>query len=444
MTRQPCATDAADSNGTIIVVCRDPGRRAAVERLLQPIQTYGAAMDAILAVARKAPRAVLLNLDDVSGSSHDVLAALRRCRPDVPICILIAAEDEPLGRRLVADGAADYFVLPGDIGRLPAFLEPETETAAPGSALTVEDRRAARLFRAACDLAELAGSQPQPLLRDGAMLIFRALGARQGHVFSCGPDGGDPEPVAAFGEADLDDLAGLEAERAAAERTLRTREVLLVAAGTAGAPPDGLLCVPVCLGDSTFGILCLSGKTDGTPLDAGDRDAAAALADVLAHLYRSALLRTEYAQQALRDPKTGLLKADPFLTHLETRIARAEGLHAEVGLLLLEPQPGIQPHESDVLARLGVGIRAALANGWEGGRLNAGLYAVALSRPADDTPRDETEGDLYGAAATRLTEVGRQIDAGRRLRTALAVFPRDGATAGALVAAAKGRLAESV
>ncbi|HUU90554.1 MAG TPA: hypothetical protein VM238_05020 [Phycisphaerae bacterium] len=444
MTRQPCTTDPADSDGTIIVVCRDPARRAAVERALRPTRTYRAAMDALLAVARKAPRAVLLNLQDVSGSARDVLAALRRCRPDVPIAILVAPEDEPLGRRLVADGAADCFVLPNEVARLPALLEPETEAAAPASALTVEDRRASRLFRAACDLAELAGSQPQPLLRDGAMLIFRALGARQGHVFACGAAGGGPEPVAAFGEADLDNLTGLEAERTAAERTLRTREVLLIAAGTAGAPPDGLICVPVCLGDSTFGMLCLSGKTDGTPLDAGDRDAAAALADVLAHLYRSALLRTESAQQALRDPKTGLLKADPFLTHLETRLAQAEALHTEVGLVLLEPRPGVSPQQADVLERLGAGIRAALANGWEGGRLDAGLYAVSLSRSADDAPRDAAGGDLYGAAATRLAEAGRQVDAGRRLRTGLAVFPRDGATAGSLVEAAKGRLTASV
>ena len=296
MTGQPSATNTADSDGTILLLCRDPARRAVVERLVQPVRTHAAAMDAMLAVARKAPRAVLLNLEDLTGAEQDVLAALRRCRPDVPVCLLVAPEDEPLGRRLLAAGAADYFVLPDDIRRLPAFLRPETEPAPATSAARVREGRAAGLFRTACGLAGLATSEPQPLFRDGAMLVLQGLGARQGRVFSCGAETGGPELVAAFGETDLGGLAGIEAERAAAERVSRTGETLLVEAGTAGAPPAGLLCVPVRHDDTTFGILCLSGKTDGTALDATDHDAATALAGALAHLYRSALLRNACAR----------------------------------------------------------------------------------------------------------------------------------------------------
>ena len=441
MSQHQSAIDVTDSNGTIVFVCRNPDRRAIVERLVQPIQTHAAAMDALLAVARKAPRAVLINLEDVAGSGQAVLAALRRCRPDVPVGILVAPEDEPLGRQLVAEGAATYFVLPGDVQHLPAFLHPKTKTPSPTSAAAVVDSRAVHLFRAACELAELATSQPQPLFRDGAMLILGALGVRQGCVFSCDAETGGPELVATFGRTDPDTPTALEAERAAAERALRTGEVLLVEAGTVGAPPGGLLGVPVRHGDATFGILCLSDKTDGTSLDGGDRDAATALADVLAHLYRSALMRSEYARLALRDVRTGLLKADPFLTYLEARIARAEDLHAEVGLLLIQPEPGVQAQRAGALDRLGVGIRAALTEGWEAGRLDTGLYAVAMPRISDDQAHDETENDVYGAAATRLAEVGREVDAELRLRTALAVYPRDGATARALVAAAEARLA---
>jgi len=415
VSQHQSAIDVTDSNGTVVFVCRNPDRRAIVERLIQPIQTHAAAMDALLAVARKAPRAVLINLEDVAGSGQAVLAALRRCRPDVPVGILVAPEDEPLGRQLVAEGAATYFVLPGDVQHLPAFLHPKTPS--PTSAAAVGDSRAVHLFRAACELAELATSQPQPLFRDGAMLILGALGVRQGCVFSCDAETGGPELVATFGRTEPDTLTALEAERAAAERALRTGEVLLVEAGTVGAPPGGLLGVPVRHGDATFGILCLSDKTDGTSLDGSDRDAATALADVLAHLYRSALMRSEYARLALRDVRTGLLKADPFLTYLEARIARAEDLHAEVGLLLIRPEPGVQAQKAGALDRLGVGIRAALQ------------------------AHDETENDVYGAAATRLAEVGREVDAELRLRTALAVYPRDGATARALVAAAEARLA---
>jgi len=441
VTQEHSATDVADSNGAIVFVCRDPGRRAIVEGLVQSTRTHAAAADALLAVARTAPRAVLLNLEDVAGSEQDVLAALQRCRPDVPVYVLIAPEDEPIGRRLVAEGAADYFVLPSGIKRLPTLLEPEIETASPPSSADVGNRRAAELFRAACGLAELAGSQPQPLLRDGAMLILRALGARQGCVFSRGAEAGGAERVVTLGETDTDDLARLEAERAAAERALRTGETLLVEAGTAGAPPDGLLCVPIRDADTTFGALCLSGKTDGTPLEQDDRDAATALADALAHLYRSALLRNEHARLALRDVNTGLLKADPFLTCLEAQIVRAKDLHVEVGLLLLEPQPSVQAQEADVLERLGVAIRAALARGWEAGRLDTGLYAVSMHRAPEDKSLYKTADDFYEAAARHLALAGQRVDAGLRLRTALAVFPRDGATTKALVAAAEARLA---
>ena len=96
MTRQQSATHVTDSNGAIVFVCRDPGRRGLVERLVQPLRTHAAAVDALLAVARTAPKAVLLNLEDVAGSEHDVLAALQRCRPHMPVYVLVAPQDEPL------------------------------------------------------------------------------------------------------------------------------------------------------------------------------------------------------------------------------------------------------------------------------------------------------------------------------------------------------------
>jgi len=439
VTPQPNATDEADANGTILLVCRDPRRRAMVERLVQPIEAHPAAMDALLAVARKTPRALLLNLEDLAGSEQEVLAAIRRHRPDVPVGILVAPEDEPRGRKLVAEGAAEYFVLPNDAGRLPTFLHPEARP--PPAPAAAGDRRATHLFRAACELAELATSQPQPLFRDGAMLILRALGARQGRAFSSSLESGNLEPVAVLGEGAADDATRLRAERAAAERTLRTGEVLLIEAGTTGAPAGGLLCVPVRQGGTVFGILCLSGKTDASPLDQDDRNAAAALADVLAHLYRSALLRSEYARLALRDARTGLLKADPFLTCLESQIARAEDQGGEVGLVLLEPPAGHQAQDAEALERLGTGIRAALEQGWEAGRLETGAYAVAVPHPARDEPPGEAAEDFYRAAAAHLADVGRQANAGPLLRTALAVFPRDGTTAKTLVAAAQARLA---
>lgn len=115
-------TPTEPPNRRVVFLCRSPGRRAQIEPLLGAAETYPSAVDACLAVARRPAGAVIVNLEDIEGAERDIVAAMRRARPDVRIYTIVKPEDEPLGRRLLRAGVADYFVLPGDIGRLPQVL----------------------------------------------------------------------------------------------------------------------------------------------------------------------------------------------------------------------------------------------------------------------------------------------------------------------------------
>ena len=89
-----------NSEKRTVLVCRDVGRRALLERLVPSAETHSSAIEAMLAVARKGPRAVVVNLRDVEGAERDVVAAVQRARPDVPVYFVVEPEDEPAGRRL--------------------------------------------------------------------------------------------------------------------------------------------------------------------------------------------------------------------------------------------------------------------------------------------------------------------------------------------------------
>ena len=416
----------------IVLICSDPGRRALVEGAVHNAETHSSPVEGLLAVTRRPTRAVIVNLEDVEGGERELLAALHRARPGIPVYSLVPPEDEPLGLRLLREGAADYFVCPRDISRLPQVLEGRGTKPAAGPP---------DAFRAVCHLVGLAMARPQILFRDGAALILRALGVRRGCAFSCNADTGRLEVAATFGEAADPGRAGTETERAPAELALRTGDVLFVEAGADDAPPGGILCIPVREGGVTHGVVCFSGKADGSAIGRDDRQTAEALVAVLSRLYSAASQREEYARLALRDVETGLLKPEPFLTYLEKLISRAEDQRAELGLLLLEPRCGPRGPDAALLGRLGREIQASLQPGCQAGRLESALFGVVLSRHPDNGLELASLGDFCETATTRLVAAGRWVDASMTLRTALAVYPHDGPTAKALLAAARARLA---
>jgi len=472
----------------VVVICRHPGRRVLLERLVPSPETHASAMEALLAVARRRPKAVVLNLEDVEGRERDLVSALRRAQPEVPIYTLVKPEDEPLGRRLLKEGVSDYFVLPCDVNRLPSVLMPpemaesppaepevQAEAAAPPpaaealSAPTPHEVAAAptppepaappqvpaakpergvhqKAFEAACAMAGLAVGKSAALLREGSLRIMRAVEADRGCLFTWNDAERRPDLAAAWNDVSAVKVPDAEAEKRLAGRVFQTGEMLFLLPGAEGLPPgrdEMRLCVPLRSGAQTFGVLNLAIR--GWPGAAATRaeltESAGALAEALARLYGAAVQREEYARLALRDPETGLLKAETFGTYLEKVLVRAAMHGAEVGLVLLEPASDEPVPSPEVLGQLGHAIRdIAQANGYQAGRLDKGRYAVVLSRRSAEMLPDQEAKAFYAAAARELAALGPQVDEALRLRTGVAVFPRDAGQAKTLLAAAEGRL----
>jgi hypothetical protein len=287
-----------------------------------------------------------------------------------------------------------------------------------------------RLFDAACALAGLAQLQAEALLREGAAVILRGLGAARGCLFAWNSRTSGLDLAVAVGEPLGVGVERLQSERAAAERIIRTGKATLVP-----VRGDTLLCVPVGGENETIGVLCVSRKDDGLALDPGDRDAATALAASLARLYGAAAQREQFATYALRDPETGLLKRDAFGAYLAKLISRAGTQNAQVSLLVFAPERPYGP--APVLGRIGLAIGARLPKGWQGARLSANRFAVVGARgPGEELPALQAH-LVQAARAGGLVDLG----AGEpRLRASLAEFPKDGADAKTLLAAAEERL----
>jgi len=493
---EPGPTMLDEAPGRVVVICRHPGRRVLLEHLVPSPETHTSAMEALLAVARRRPKAIVLNLEDVEGRERDLVAALRRARPETPIYALVKPEDEPLGRRLLKEGASDYFVLPSDVNRLPMMLAPpktpvaETppaevpvrvkaapavsdtapapppqpaaaapaEVAAPPTTHDVTTVPAPQVpaakpergvhqkaFEAACAMAWLAVGKSAALLSDGSLRIMRAMAADRACLFVWNDSAKQPDLAAAWNDVSAVKVPDAAAEKRLAERVFQTGKTLFLLPGAEGLPSgrdEVRLCVPLRSGGQTFGVLNLAirGGTDAAARSelAGP---AGQLAEALARLYGAAVQREEFARLALRDPETGLLKAATFETYLEKVLVRAATHGAEVGVVILEPAPDEPAPSAEVLGRLGHAIQDIVqANGYQGGRLDTGRYAVVLSRRTEKASPDEEAKAFYAAAAKTLAALGPQVDETLRLRTGVAVFPRDAGQVKTLLAAAEERL----
>jgi len=434
--------DCPASSPRVVLVCRNAAHRAALDRLLECLDAHTSAMEALLAVVRRPLRAVVLNLEDVEGAEHDLLAAVRRADPGVPVYLLVRPEDEPAGRALVREGATDYVILPSGLHRLPRLLaagaapevpadDPSAAPPAPGApppAPPGED------FEAACALAALAGGDARSLLDEGARLILRTLRAGRGTLLAWNRETLALDALVTEGEASAEARqteASLAAQAADAAEALWVEAAHLPEAAHSGAA--GLLALPVGAPDEAVGVLCA--WTTGAGASAEGRRAAAALAQALGRLYQAAVQREQYARLALRDAATGLLRADAFQMYLEKRMARAAESAAHVALALLEASGSGSGPRVESAARLGRALEAAMPKGARAGRLGSARFAVAWAwRPE--------EGDMPPAAVVRVLEAA-ALRAGPalRLRTATAAFPEDAALAQALLEVAEARLA---
>jgi len=488
----------------VIFVCRDVSRRALVERAVHETRTYSSAAEAFLAALRDPPRAVLLNLRDVAARAADWLQSLRREQPRTPVYLVAECEDEPSARSLADAGAADYFVLPGDLARLTEALAPQSPPSgweggpppddqpeppsdappppvatgdqaepapdrpsphpklpeppkAPGAtkrigqgpaAGTAHVRRIARreatgqwrLLEAAGRIARLALSDAENILAEGTDVILDALGVARATVLLQRSSIVDSELVQALQVGPPPPGEVLQTQRIGAEEVLRTGRALL-ARGPDAHGEGAALLLPLRERAEVFGVLCLSGKAEGLAVTADDLDAAP-LADSVACLYRAALHRRCYAGQVLRDPETALLAPEAFEECVEKLIDWAWEREAEVPVVLLEARPaGDAPPSSESLAQVGRAIGASVTKGRQAGRLGPALFAVAWSRRLRENEGYGEANAAYRLLADRLTALGPRVDAGLQLRAGVAVFPSDGDSADVLLAVAQERLA---
>ena len=488
----------------VLFVCRDASRRALVERAVHETRTYSSAAEAFLAVLRDPPRAVLLNLRDVADRAADLLQSLRREKPRTPVYLVAECEDEPAARALTDAGAADYFVLPGDLVRLTEALAPQSPPSgreggpppddrpeppsdapppppadrqaepapdrpsphpkspeppkAPGAtkrlgkgpaAGTAPVRRIARreatgpwrLLEAAGRIARLALSDAENILAEGTDVILDALGVARATVFLQRSSIVDSELVQALQVGPPPPEEVLQMLRIGAEEVLRTGRALL-ARGPDAHGVGAALLLPLREQAEVFGVLCLSGKAEGLPITADDLNAAAPLADSVACLYRAALHRRRYAGEVLRDPETSLLTPEAFEECVEKLIDWAWEREAEVPVVLLEARPaGDAPTSSESLAQVGRAIGVSVTKGRQAGRLGPALFAMAWSRRLREKEGYGEANAAYRLLADRLTALGPRVDAGLRLRAGVAVFPSDGDSADVLRAVAQERLA---
>lgn len=461
---------------SVILLCRDPARRAILEPLIRSAEVHTWPVEAVLSATRHPTKAVVINLADVPDSPEAFLAALQRGRPDLPVYTIVTASEEPLGRRLLRQGAADYFVLPGDVARLPHVLEPppppppEPEVAAPedsavaaapdessmaGAAASAspppEAPVAARSpeFLGAQALTEMAMRDPTSLFTDGAGVILRAVGAGAGCAFLWKNETQRLELVATVGEPlESDRTASMDAwlqanEAIMAPAALSTGDPASALSSTDAPPSEvpgvGPLCVAIREPDAPLGVVCLREKADGTPISPGDVEALQGLSRMLGRLCLAARHREHFAMLALRDAETGLLRDRAFRTYLARLVSRARARWGEVGLILLEPTESAD--SGDRLVQLGLALRAALPRGAHGGRLRRDRFAVVLVNPLEELRDKPPTDNHYEAMAQQLEGVGESARVGLRLRSAVAVFPRDASTVEALQATAEARLA---
>jgi GGDEF domain-containing protein len=435
----------------VIAICRQPAQRALLARLAPGAETHTSAAEAVLATARRPPRAIVINLEDVEGSERDLLAALRRTMPGVRVYLVVKAEDEPRGRALLREGAADYFVLPDDVYRLPAVLagRPKTEPA-PAAPPAAADGGRRAVLDAACALADLALADGTTLLRRGAEVILQGIAGRRGCLFTWNREASRLDLAAVVGQGHPGrHMAVLgpggpaadrcDDERAMAQRAYHTGETLcLEATGlSAGIPAaDALLCLPVRESHDTFAVVCLSVPGGVSQPLAQARETATSLVQILARLYRAAVQREHLSRLALRDPETGLLKADTFHIYLEKLLARAGAQDAQGGVAILEPADA-RTVSPDALGQLGRTLATQLPKGWQGARLGTARLAVAWARRRrpDETPQHGRQALAF--QVTELVDTLTQAVPGLGLRMGLAVSPDDGADAAALLAAAE-------
>ena len=477
-----------------IVVSGDPKHLALLRRAAPEAQVHTTAADGFLAALRSRPQAVVFDIGPLPDRTQDLVVNLRRERPDTRVYLVTESEGEPAARALVNAGAADYFVLPGDLDALAAALAPDrprpgpsgepaprepapphrppdppatsdtkpatadgappaSEPARPlarrrpsSGSPAAPPRRPAEgpsqhlVFEASCRLARLAMRDAEAILNEGTTLLCRALGARWAAVHLRRPTSRRVKLVQALeiGGLEMGDLALAEDDRMV---EVVHRGQALVIRQTNGPEAGGAarILFPLREEAETFGVLSVSVHSKGSALNDSFVAAAQPLVDTLACLYRAAVHRDRYASSVLRDPETALLAAEPFEECIEKMIDWAWDREAEVVVIVLQAQ-GSAAASAETLAQFGRALNASLGRGRQGGRLGPARFGVAWPRLLRQDEEYGTATAVYQHVADRLADLGPRVAPELAIRTGMALFPVDSDAANILLQAAQERL----
>lgn len=202
---RPIASPRPAGRLRVLVADDHPLYRAGIVRALESSDAFdvvaetGDGREALEILRRVVPDVALLDVRMPGLDGIDVVAAVARYGPDVPIVLLSAFADEPLVRAGLEAGAAAYLVKTADreaicldvaaaarahATRSPAALRGSADVAPqrPGAwspRLTLHEHRLLRLAGAGWEKAELATllGIGEPELRRGLDMVLAKLGA---------------------------------------------------------------------------------------------------------------------------------------------------------------------------------------------------------------------------------------------------------------------------
>lgn len=202
-----------------------------------------------------------------------------------------------------------------------------------------------------------------------------------------------------------------------------------------------VISVPLRVSGGVLGVLNLYDRTDGRPFDANDLETVRSFASQAAVAIDNVLLHQEAQRLSVTDALTGLGNYRSFQQILSREIERAARFERSLGLLMLDLDlfksvNDVHGHQvgNAVLAEVAERLRAEVREVDVVARYGGEEFAVILPE-SDSSGAGHTAERICGAMRARPFDVG-DLTLPVTVSIGVAVFPRHGHTAGALVHAA--------
>jgi diguanylate cyclase (GGDEF)-like protein len=211
----------------------------------------------------------------------------------------------------------------------------------------------------------------------------------------------------------------------------------------ADGEPTGeeVICVPLRTSSGVLGVLNLYDRTDGRPFDATDLETVRSFASQAAVAIDNVSLHQEAQRLSVTDALTGLGNYRSFQQILSREIERAARFERSLGLLMLDLDlfksvNDVHGHQvgNAVLVEVAERLRAQVREVDVVARYGGEEFAVILPE-SDSEGAGHTAERICGAIRARPFVVG-DLELRVTVSIGVAVFPRNGQAAGALVRSA--------